>query len=86
MFIDFDECLFKPKKHGIIAELFSSIPSNINKAFRYINGKIYFFKDNNYCEYDEFLQTTKSDKFDLSIFGIKCSIIDKFMILLNKLK
>jgi hypothetical protein len=33
-----------------------------------------------------FLQTTKSDKFDLSIFGIKCSIIDKIMILLNKLK
>jgi hypothetical protein len=37
-------------------------------------------------EYDEFLETTKSDTFDLSIFGIKCSIIDKIMILLNKLK
>jgi hypothetical protein len=86
MFIEFDECLFKPKKHGMIAELFSSIPSNVDKAFRYINGKIYFFKDNNYYEYHEFLQTTKSYKFDLSIFGIKCSIIDKIMILLNKLK
>jgi hypothetical protein len=86
MFIQFDECLLRPKKHGMIAELFSSIPSNVDKAFRYINGKIYFFKDNNYYEYHEFLQTTKSYKFDLSIFGIKCSIIDKIMILLNKLK
>jgi uncharacterized protein (DUF427 family) len=34
----------------------------------------------------KFEQTTKSYKFDLSIFGIKCSIIDKIMILLNKLK
>jgi hypothetical protein len=51
MFIEFDECLFGSKKHGMIVELFSSIPSNVDKAFRYINGKIYFFKDNNYYEY-----------------------------------
>jgi hypothetical protein len=44
LYIEFDECLFRSKKNGLISELFGGIPPNISRVFRYRD--LYFFKDN----------------------------------------
>jgi hypothetical protein len=46
LYIEFDECLFRSKKNGFISELFTGIPPNISRVFRYRN--LYFFKDKMY--------------------------------------
>jgi matrix metalloproteinase-16 (membrane-inserted) len=84
LYIEFDECLFRSKKNGLISELFAGIPPNINRAFRYRN--LYFFKDKMFYEFDDISNTlVKSDKFDLTVFGFKCGLIDQIIKLINRL-
>jgi hypothetical protein len=84
LYIEFDECLFRSKKNGLISELFGGIPPNINRAFRYRN--LYFFKDKMFYEFDDISNTlVKSDKFDLTVFGFKCGLIDQIIKLINRL-
>lgn len=72
-YIELDECSFSVKKHGYVHEDFPGLPKNIDSAFRYTNGIIYFFKDNYVYQYNEFKNILeKTEKFDLSIFGINC--------------
>jgi hypothetical protein len=78
LYIEFDECLFRSKKNGLISELFAGIPPNISRAFGYRN--LYFFKDKMYYEFDNISNTlVKSDKFDLTIFGFKCGLVDQII-------
>jgi hypothetical protein len=84
LYIEFDACLFmfRSKKNGLISELFAGIPPNISRAFRYRN--LYFFKDKMYYEFDDISNTlVKSDKFDLTVFGFKCGLIDQIIKLIN---
>jgi hypothetical protein len=84
LYIEFDECLFRSKKNGLISELFAGIPPNISRAFRYRN--LYFFKDKMFYEFDDISNTlVKSDKFDLTVFGFKCGLIDQIIKLINRL-
>jgi hypothetical protein len=84
LYIEFDECLFRSKKNGLISELFAGIPPNISRAFRYRN--LYFFKDKVFYEFDDISNTlVKSDKFDLTVFGFKCGLIDQIIKLINRL-
>jgi hypothetical protein len=82
LYIEFD--LFRSKKNGLISELFAGIPPNISRAFRYRN--LYFFKDNMFYEFDDISNTlVKSDKFDLTVFGFKCGLIDQIIKRINRL-
>jgi hypothetical protein len=64
LYIEFDECLFRSKKNGLISELFAGIPPNISRAFRY--RSLYFFKDKLYYEFDDISNTlVTSDKFSI---------------------
>jgi hypothetical protein len=84
LYIEFDECLFRSKKNGLISELFAGIPPNISRAFRYRN--LYFFKDKMFYEFDDISNTlVKSDKFDLTVFGFKCGLIDQIIKLIKRL-
>jgi hypothetical protein len=84
LYIEFDECLFRSKKNGLISELFAGIPPNISRAFRYRN--LYFFKDKMFYEFDDISNTlVKSDKFDLTVFGFKCGLIDLIIKLIKRL-
>jgi hypothetical protein len=84
LYIEFDECFFRSKKNGLISELFAGIPPNISRAFRYRN--LYFFKDKMFYEFDDISNTlVKSDKFDLTVFGFKCGLIDQIIKLINRL-
>jgi hypothetical protein len=84
LYIEFDECLFRSKKNGLISELFAGIPPNISRAFRYRN--LYFFKDKMFYEFDYISNTlVKSDKFDLTVFGFKCGLIDQIIKLIKRL-
>jgi hypothetical protein len=84
LYIEFDECLFRSKKNGLISELFAGIPPNISRVFRYRN--LYFFKDKMYSEFDDISNTlVKSDKFDLTVFGFKCGLVDQIIKLINRL-
>ena len=92
-FIELDECNLKQKDHGFITEIFPGLPTDVNGAFRYRNGMLYFFRKKNnkmdLYEYDEFLNTiVKVEPFDFSIFDINCpnvSVLEQLKALLTKL-
>jgi hypothetical protein len=47
---------------------------------------MYFFKDKMFYEFDDISNTlVKSDKFDLTVFGFKCGLIDQIIKLINRL-
>jgi hypothetical protein len=72
--VEMDECRFEPKEHKYLSTQFPSIPTNLNSAFRYTNGLIYFFKGENYYEYSEFNNTLlRAGTTSPSLFGIQCS-------------
>ena len=41
---EIDECTFTIKKHAYVKDRFVGLPEAVDSAFRYIDGKIYFFK------------------------------------------
>ena len=59
---EIDECTFTIKKHGYVKDRFVGLPEAVDSAFRYIDGKIYFFKDTHVYVYDEFLDTIVKGK------------------------
>ena len=86
---EIDECSFRIKKHGYRKDQFVGLPIGIDSAFRYIDGKIYFFKDSHVYVYYEFLNTIEKGKQTngLSIVGIKCidrTIVSKIIELLKQ--
>jgi hypothetical protein len=38
-----------------------------------------------YYEFDDISNTVKSDKFDLTVFGLKCGLVDQIIKLINHL-
>jgi hypothetical protein len=63
---------------------FSKSSKYISRAFRYRN--LYFFKDKMYYEFDDISNTlVKSGKFDLTVFGFKCGLIDQIIKLIIRL-
>ncbi|XP_049813823.1 collagenase 3-like [Schistocerca nitens] len=87
-YAEIDECNFKYKVRGIISREYSGLPTGINSVFRYINGMLYFFRDDAFYEYNEFTKkVVKYGIFDLSLFGIDCikssSLISELIIVLN---
>ena len=86
---EIDECSFMIKKHGYVKDRFVPLPEAIDSAFRYTDGKIYFFKDGRVYVYDEFLNTIAKGKHTdgLSVVGIKCidsTIVSKLIDLLRE--
>ena len=86
---EIDECTFTIKKHGYVKDRFVGLPEAVDSAFRYIDGKIYFFKDARIYVYDEFLNTIVKGKHSdgLSVVGIKCidgTIVSKLIDLLRE--
>lgn len=88
---ELDECSFQFKNYGYTKDYFPGLPAGIDAAFRYINGKIYFFKDDYVYEYDEFSNTfnKKSDeeKAIFEVIGIKCmesTLVSKLIEVLRK--
>lgn len=88
-YLEFDECSFQPKTRGIIADKFPGISTHVDGAFRYINGNIYFFRNNTFFEFNEFNnKVTRAGELDLSIFGITCpneDVLTQIRDLLGKL-
>ncbi|XP_049809448.1 matrix metalloproteinase-14-like [Schistocerca nitens] len=87
-YAEIDECNFKYKVRGIISREYSGLPTGINSVFRYINGMLYFFRDDAFYEYNEFTKkVVKYGIFDLSLFGIDCikssSLISELIIVPN---
>lgn len=73
-YLELDSCLsYKTKSYGLITELFSGIPSDVDTGYRYINGNMYFLKNNNFYEFNEFSNTLiRAGVFDWSLLGIEC--------------
>lgn len=88
-YIELDECKFYTKDRGLISKAFPGVPPSMDGAFRYTNGRIYFFKDYNYYEFNEFTnKMVKADRNDLNLFGIQCpnkTILEQLKELLEKL-
>lgn len=87
---EISECDFKPIKHTYFADSFPGVPNQIQHAFRFSNGRLYFFRDDFFYEFDEFRGiVTKSGPVDVSMFGVKCSnfkIFDKLSDYLKEIK
>lgn len=78
-----DECSFTTKSWGYISDLFPGVPPKIDSSFRYIDGNLYFFKNNTIYMFNEFTRAlVKVERNNLSIFGLECVNDD----ILNKLK
>lgn len=54
-YAEIDECSYRAKRYGYINQEFPYLPKGIDSAFRYTNGMIYFFKDDEIYEYNEFI-------------------------------
>lgn len=68
-----DECTFATRSWGYISETFPGIPPKIDSSFRYIDGNLYFFKNNTVYVFNEFTsELVKTERISLSIFKLKC--------------
>ncbi|KAL3278507.1 hypothetical protein HHI36_023977 [Cryptolaemus montrouzieri] len=72
--IEMDEVTRQPKSTKFIHETFRGIPPSIDYVFRYVDGIIYFIKDQHVYSYDEFQdKLVKEEKFSLEkTLGIPC--------------
>lgn len=72
-FVELGECDWIPRSYNIVHEKFSGIPPNVESAFRYSDGVLYFFKEDIVYEYNEFEnRLLRAEKFDISKFDIHC--------------
>lgn len=71
---EIDESTLLRKSVKYISEVFPGIPNNFTSVFRYIDGTIYFIKDNMVYEFNEFLnKATGSYKFEIeTLLKIPC--------------
>ena len=80
---------FLNQKYGYTKGYFTGLPTGVESAFRFVNGKIYFFKEDLVYAYNEFLNTSENgggEKSALSILGIKCidvNLVSKLIDLLR---
>ena len=72
-FREVDECSFTIRSWGYISQRFPGIPPNIDSSFRFIDGNIYFFKNNTIFAFNEFTgKLSKTERNNLSVFGLEC--------------
>lgn len=88
-YAEIDESTFTIKSWGYISELFPGIPPKIDSSFRYIDGNLYFFKNNMVYVFNEFIgELIKTEQNNLSIFGLECinnDVLLKLKDLISKL-
>lgn len=86
---EYSDCNLSEISKGILDKTFPGIPMNVESAFRYIDGYLYFFKANTYYKYSEHLNlVTAAGPMDLSLFNIHCpniSILQQLKLLINNL-
>ncbi|XP_072375189.1 matrix metalloproteinase-14-like [Diabrotica undecimpunctata] len=74
---------------GPINYLFPGIPDKITSAFRYTDGFIYFFQNNTYYKYSEYIRkVVAAGTFSWELFGIPCpedGLLKQLKTLLNKM-
>ncbi|XP_072395370.1 stromelysin-1-like [Diabrotica undecimpunctata] len=74
---------------GPINYLFPGIPDKITSAFRYTDGFIYFFQNNTYYKYSEYIRkVVAAGTFSWELFGIPCpedGLLKQLKTLLNKI-
>jgi predicted Zn-dependent protease len=81
-----DECNFRRGSYEYATNNFPGLPAQIDNAFRYTDGRLYFFYKDRFFQYNEFTQSLeKSDKTSLNIFGIPCPNVSLFDQLKNLL-
>lgn len=88
--VEIDECNLSRKSVRYISEIFPGIPSNFSSVFRYIDGKIYFIKDNMIYEFNEFFnKATGSYKFEIeTLLKLPChseGLLQQLKNLLNRI-
>ncbi|XP_075210258.1 collagenase 3-like [Lycorma delicatula] len=70
---EIDECSFTLIRTDLISNMFPGIPADIDGVVRFNNGLLYFFKNGNYYEYNEFFKKViKFGKKDHELFGLLC--------------
>lgn len=71
---EINECNLSRKSIKYMSEIFPGIPNNFSSVFRYIDGTIYFIKDDMIYEFNEFLnKATGSYKFEMeTLLKIPC--------------
>lgn len=85
--IELNECEFRPIRIDGLSRVFPQLPPGLTSAFRYTNGFLYFFRDRNYFEFNEFNNTlTKAGMNTISLFGIHCRKQSVFPELISNLK
>lgn len=73
-FVEIDECSLIPTHYGVISDKFPGIPARIDSVFRYINGNLYFIKNEMFYEFNEFRRKLlRFGEFDANLLGIDCS-------------
>ncbi|KAJ8913493.1 hypothetical protein NQ315_013873 [Exocentrus adspersus] len=72
-YVEIDECTMRVRSRGTITDLLPGVPIDLNGGFRYINGNMYFFRNNTYYEFNEFKnKVTAAGDFNLQLFNIQC--------------
>ena len=70
-----DDCSTTTRFLGYHRNIFTGLPASLKGAFRYINGKIYFFDNANLVyEYDDFFEAITASKLNMfDILNIHCT-------------
>ncbi|XP_075210308.1 matrix metalloproteinase-18-like [Lycorma delicatula] len=70
---EINECSFTVARTDLVSNLFPGIPADIDGVTRFNNGLLYFFKNGNYYEYNEFFQKViRFGTKDHELFGLLC--------------
>lgn len=87
---ELNEHNFSKVKMSYFADSFPGVPNEIEHAFRFTNGRLYFFKNDMFYEFDEFRGiVTQSGPINISMFGVKCNnlkILDQLSNYLKEIK
>lgn len=70
---------FQKVRMSYVPDTFPGVPTGVEHAFRFTNGRLYFFKKGMFYEYDEFRKiVTRVGPINISMFGVKCGNLEIF--------
>ncbi|XP_072400573.1 interstitial collagenase-like [Diabrotica undecimpunctata] len=88
-YIEFSNDFTSEVRRGWIKDIFPGIPEDISLALRWIDGHIYFFRQNTYYKFNEFTRkVVAAGQFNWNLFGVPCpneNILQQLKTLISKL-
>ncbi|XP_072394931.1 matrix metalloproteinase-18-like [Diabrotica undecimpunctata] len=88
-YIEFSNDFTSEVRRGWIKDIFPGIPEDISLALRWIDGHIYFFRQNTYYKFNEFTRKViAAGPFNWNLFGVPCpneNILQQLKTLISKL-